>query len=75
MKAVALGDSITVYPHESFVLFLQAACPRLAVVNLAQPRLGAEAIRAQFRQQVLRNPRLHVHDAQEVWLIYSGWPP
>jgi len=36
MKAVAIGDSIAAYTQGSFAAFLQAACPRLEVVNLAK---------------------------------------
>jgi hypothetical protein len=72
VKAVAIGDSIAAYPQGSFVAFLQAACPRLEVVNLAQPLIGADAIRERLIQQVLRNPHIDLHDEQEVWMIYQG---
>ncbi len=72
VKAVAIGDSITAYTQGSFVMFLQAACPHLEVVNLAKPFIGADAIREHFVQQVLRNPRSNLHATQEVWLIYQG---
>ena len=58
VKAVAIGDSIAAYTQGSFVAFLQAACPRLEVVNLAKPLIGADVIRERFLQQVLHNPRL-----------------
>src|SRR5215813_3180920 len=72
VKAVAIGDSIAAYPLGSFVAFLQAACPRLEVVNLAKPMLGAEAIRERFIHQVLHNPHINLSDEQEVWMIYQG---
>jgi len=72
VKAVAIGDSIAAYTQGSFVAFLQAACPRLEVVNLAKPMIGADAIRERLIHHVLRNPRINLHDAPEVWMIYQG---
>jgi hypothetical protein len=72
VKAVAIGDSITAYTQGSFVAFLQAACPRLEVVNLGKSLLGADALHERFLQQVLRNPRIDLHGDQTVWMIYQG---
>jgi hypothetical protein len=72
VKAVAIGDSIAAYTQGSFVAFLQAACPRLEVVNLAKPLIGADALRERLLHYVLRNPDINLHNMPEVWMIYQG---
>src|SRR5215510_13527182 len=72
VKAIGLGDSIMAYPQGSFIDFLQAACSQLEVVNLAQPRLGADEIRQRFTSQRLSRPPFDHGHKQDRWLIYQG---
>jgi hypothetical protein len=60
------------YPQGSFIDFLQAACSQLALINLAQPRLGAEAIRQRLTTQRLSSPPFDRDHKQDRWLIYQG---
>ena len=71
IKAVIIGGSISAYTAGNFGEYLEAACPKLEVVNKAKSRLGAHHLYQRFQRQVLRNPRLNLK-AHETWLLYHG---
>ena len=72
VKAVIVGGSVTAWSRGNFGQFLQAACPRVEIVNRGKARLGARKLRERFDKQVLRNRRLDRAALDELWLIFHG---
>jgi len=72
VKAVVLGGSIAAFHGGSFGRFIEAACPRVEVRNIAQARLGAAALRDRFVSQVVRNRRLDPAAFESIWLVFYG---
>lgn len=73
-KAVVIGGSVSAWPRGSYSQFLEAACPRVEIVNKGKARIGARQLRERFTKQVLRNARIRAHRSEfaSFTLIFHG---
>jgi len=73
-KAVVIGGSVSAWPRGSYSQFLEAACPRVEIVNKGKARIGARQLRERFTKQVLRNLRLRAQrkDFASFTLLFHG---
>ena len=51
---------------------MQAACPRIEVVNIAKSKIGAKQLKQRFKLQVLKNRRIRKAPREETWLVFQG---
>ncbi len=73
-KAVVIGGSVSAWPRGGYSQFLEAACPRVEIVNKGKARIGARQLRERFTKQVLRNARVRAQrgDFASFTLIFHG---
>jgi hypothetical protein len=69
---INLGGSVAAWPRGSYSQFMQAACPRIEVVNIAKAKIGARQLKARFALQVLKNRRIRKAPREETWLVFQG---
>jgi hypothetical protein len=73
VKVVTIAGSIGAWPAGSFSQFLGNVCKNAEIVNRSKTGFGARALKHRFRQQVVRNRRVRLHDDRfEYWLMYAG---
>lgn len=72
VKVISLGGSVAAWPRGSYSQFLQAACSRIEVVDVAKAGVGARQLKERFVKQVLRNRRASVRGDEERWLLFQG---
>jgi hypothetical protein len=76
VKLIVLGGSVSAWPNGSFSDWVGGVCGRVEVQNRGQAKLTAQALRARFDSEVVKNRRLKVADrvarGEEVWLLFMA---
>jgi hypothetical protein len=72
VKVVVIGGSVSAWPKGGFGEFVEAACPRVEVVNRGKARLGALDLKRRFQKQVLQNRRIDATKFEAMWVIFNG---
>ncbi|MEZ4266734.1 MAG: hypothetical protein R3F39_10175 [Myxococcota bacterium] len=72
IKVVVIGGSVSAWPKGGFGEFVEAACPRVEVVNRGKARLGALQLKKRFKKQVLQNRRVDAKSYESMWMIFNG---
>jgi hypothetical protein len=72
VKVVVIGGSVSAWPKGGFGEFVEAACPRVEVVNRGKARLGALQLKKRFQKQVLQNRRVDPKSYESMWMIFNG---
>ncbi len=72
VKVVIIGGSVSAWPKGGFGEFVEAACPRVEVVNRGKARLGALQLKKRFQKQVLQNRRVDPKSYESMWMIFNG---
>ena len=73
VKVITIAGSIGAWPAGSFSQFLGEVCANAEIINRSKTGYGARALKHRFRQQLLRNRRVHLSDDRfEYWLLYAG---
>ncbi len=71
VKVVALGTSTTAWPRGNYTQFIEAACPRVEMKNLAQASIGIRQLKTRLRKQVLKNRHIDRRGI-ELWVMIRG---
>lgn len=76
VKAIVIGGSVSAWPNGAFSDWLGGVCRNLEIENRGKAKLTAQALRARFDDEVVKNRRLKVADrlarGQEVWLVFMA---
>lgn len=76
VKAVVIGGSVSAWPTGSFSDWIPAMCPKVEIVNRGKAKLGTQALRGRYRDEVTKNRVLRVAErtgaGEEIWLVFMA---